>query len=220
MNLLQYNQSYSYILLTATSLVFPLPIHPLFTQPICTVQGCVWNQSRLYEYQNNYSVYRSSNKTISTIFSKNMCENFHSSFFLLEAMLKGVCHEIFDLHFFHDSNTSRPLISRLKYLWIRFRFRQDIKSQSSQNLTLWCTCHRGIKILGLANQNIFLQIFSFMIDVFTPKRISPDCPFKNNQRLTKISILTLRCAIWICGEMHTAELDSAVGRTPQSLTPQ
>ena len=29
--------------------------------------------------------------------------------------------------------------------------------------------------------------------VFTPKRISLDCPFKSNQRLTKISILTPWC---------------------------
>ena len=28
--------------------------------------------------------------------------------------LKGVCHEIFDLQFFHDSNPSGPLINRLK----------------------------------------------------------------------------------------------------------
>ena len=33
--------------------------------------------------------------------------------------LKGVCHEIFDLHFFHDSIQSRPLINRLKYFRIR-----------------------------------------------------------------------------------------------------
>ena len=42
-------------------------------------------------------------------------------------VLKGVCHEIFDLHFFHDSIPSRPLINRLKYFKIRFRFRQDIR---------------------------------------------------------------------------------------------
>ena len=40
--------------------------------------------------------------------------------------LKGVCYEIFDLHFFHDSNPSRPLINRLKYFRIWFRFRRDI----------------------------------------------------------------------------------------------
>ena len=41
--------------------------------------------------------------------------------------LKGVRHEIFDLHFFHDSNPSRPLINRLKYFRILFRFRRDIR---------------------------------------------------------------------------------------------
>ena len=34
---------------------------------------------------------------------------------------------------------------------------------------------------------------SFMIDMFTPKKISPDCPLKSNPKLTKISILTLQC---------------------------
>ena len=29
--------------------------------------------------------------------------------------LKGMCHENVDLHFFHDSNPSGPLINRLKY---------------------------------------------------------------------------------------------------------
>ena len=32
--------------------------------------------------------------------------------------------------FFHDSDPSRPLIKRLKYFRIRFRFRRDIRSQS------------------------------------------------------------------------------------------
>ena len=41
--------------------------------------------------------------------------------------LKGVCHKIFYLHFFHDSNTSRPLINRLKYFRILFGFRRDIR---------------------------------------------------------------------------------------------
>ena len=44
-----------------------------------------------------------------------------------EKIIKGVCHEIFDLHFFHDLNPSRPLINRLKYFRTRFRFHQDIQ---------------------------------------------------------------------------------------------
>ena len=49
--------------------------------------------------------------------------------------------------------------------------------------------------------------------------ISPDCLFKSIQRLSKISILTPRCAFWLRGVMHTTELDSAVWCTPGSLTP-
>ena len=111
--------------------------------------------------------------------------------------------------FFHDSNPPGPLLNRLKHFLTR--------SQSSKNSTPRCAWHREVKILGLAKQNLFLQIFSFMIDMFTPKRISPDCLFKNNQRLTKISILTPQCAVWLCGVMHTAELDSTVGCTPRSF---
>ena len=36
--------------------------------------------------------------------------------------LKGVCHKIFYLHFFHDSNTSRPLIKRLNISEFGFDF--------------------------------------------------------------------------------------------------
>ena len=76
-----------------------------------------------------------------------------------------------------------------------------------------------IKILVLENKRS-IQLLSSMMDVFTPKRISRDCPFKSNQRLTNISILTPRCAIWLRRVMHTEELDSAEGCTLQSLTPQ
>ena len=77
------------------------------------------------------------------------------------------------------------------------------------------------EIFFLINQHFILQIFSFMIDVFTPKRISSDCPFKSNQRLTDISILTPRCdahqGAWLrCGK-HNAELESAMGCTPGSF---
>ena len=41
--------------------------------------------------------------------------------------LKGVCHEILTSSFFHDSNQSGPLINRLKYFRIWFRFCQDIR---------------------------------------------------------------------------------------------
>ena len=37
-------------------------------------------------------------------------------------LLKGVCHEIFDLHFFHDLNLPRPLMNRLKNPIFEFGF--------------------------------------------------------------------------------------------------
>ena len=37
---------------------------------------------------------------------------------------KGVCHKIFDFHFFHDSNPSRPLINKLEKIEFGFDFVQ------------------------------------------------------------------------------------------------
>ena len=68
----------------------------------------------------------------------------------------------------------------------------------------------------LGKSEFFLHIFSFIIDVFTTKRISPDCPFKSNQRISKISILTPRFTIWHRG----VQLDTAVWCTPRNLTPR
>ena len=53
-----------------------------------------------------------------------------------------------------------------------------------------------------------------MINVFTPKRISPDCLFKSNHRKVKNSILFPRCAIYLRSMLHTAEIISAVCCTP------
>ena len=41
--------------------------------------------------------------------------------------LKGSVSQDFQPTFFHDSNPSRPLINRLIYFRIRFRFRRDIR---------------------------------------------------------------------------------------------
>ena len=49
-----------------------------------------------------------------------------------------------------------------------------------------------------------------MIDVFTPKKISPDRLCKSNHRQVKNSILFPRCAIYLRGMLHTAEIISAM----------
>ena len=79
-----------------------------------------------------------------------------------------------------------------------------------------CAWHRWVKILSLANPIFFLQMFSLKKDMFTPKRISPDCPFKSKKRLAMILILTLRCyancVTWLRGGMHTGDkLSSRMG---------
>ena len=56
-----------------------------------------------------------------------------------------------------------------------------------------------------------------MKDVVNPDVIFPDCPFKSNQRQAKISILNSLFAVWICGVMHTVEIDSKVWCTLQRL---
>ena len=42
--------------------------------------------------------------------------------------------------FFHDSNSSVPVINRLKYFWILFPFRQDIRIKK----TLRCASHSSV----------------------------------------------------------------------------
>ena len=59
-----------------------------------------------------------------------------------------------------------------------------------------------------------------MIDVFTLKRISPDCLFKSNHSQMKISILIPQCAIYLRGGLPTAEIISAVCCTPPRSSPR
>ena len=87
--------------------------------------------------------------------------------------LKGSVSQDFRPPIFHDSDPTMPLINRLMCFRTRFRFRRDIRSQSLKNLTPPCAWPRS-QIFRLSKSKIVLIIFSFMLDVLTPKRISPD----------------------------------------------
>ena len=112
-----------------------------------------------------------------------------------EISLKGVCHEIFDLQFFScfepiwapDKQAKVFLNSVL--ISPRYTIRKFEKFDSAVCMT------QGSKHFRLSQSKNFLLIFSFIIDGFTHKLISNDYPFKSNQILTKISILTSRCAV-------------------------
>jgi hypothetical protein len=59
-------------------------------------------------------------------------------------ILKGHCHEIFDLwFFFHQSNPPRPLIKRLQPFSIWHRIRRNILFKSRQNWCQQCHLHCG-----------------------------------------------------------------------------
>ena len=127
---------------------------------------------------------------------------------ILPPPLKGVCQEILDLQFFS---------------WFEPTWAPDKQAKVFLNLVSRYSI----------TKNGILHFFLKMIDVFTPKRISPDCPFKCNQRQVNISFrfwlrdvqfisavfctplrLSPRCAAhhrdWLRSVLHTAEIVSAV----------
>ena len=69
-------------------------------------------------------------------------------------------------------------------------------------------------------QHFILQIFSFMVDVFTHKIISPACFFQSNHRQVKNLILFQQCAIYLRDMLHTMEMISAVCCTPRRSSPR
>ena len=89
-----------------------------------------------------------------------------STLYNISFCLKEVCHKIFDLKFV-IFNPSGPLLNRLKYFRIWFRFRRDIRSQSSircvqqtaeiistvcnipRRSSQRCATHRGVNLSGV-----------------------------------------------------------------------
>ena len=75
---------------------------------------------------------------------KTTCSNYELHSLHYKLSWEGVCHEILDLDFFHDSNPVGPLINRVKYFKIRFRFWRDIRSQNLKKIdSLVCMAPRS-----------------------------------------------------------------------------
>ena len=90
--------------------------------------------SSCMETQSKYSMTKSVNDSPPTMCNTLLCSIYSAigrpSLWGAPGMdtsLKGVCYGIFELHFFHDLNPSRPLINMLKYFRIQFRFRWYIR---------------------------------------------------------------------------------------------
>ena len=71
-----------------------------------------------------YSVRKNTNLFYAANFCFYSTVQLAKSWSRIQIILKGVCKEIFALHFFHDSNLSGPQINRLKYFRIWFRFEE------------------------------------------------------------------------------------------------
>ena len=112
----------------------------------------------------------------------------------ISVSLKGVCNEIFYLHFFHDSNPSRSLINRLKYFRIWLQFRQDILILKK---ALLCASHHGVELRGLhhtaeSNSMVCITPLSQVIK----KSLKTQC--------------ASHCGAWLHSLHTTAESSSAV----------
>ena len=111
-----------------------------------------------------------------------------------------------------------PFFALFEPFWAPDKQTKVFSNSFSILLRYSITKFEKFKILGLANQKLFSLNLFFMIEMFTPKRISPDCPFKSSQRPPKFSILTpqcdAHCGAWLRGIILTAELDFMVGYTP------
>ena len=78
--------------------------------------------------------------------------------------------------------------------------------------------HRWDQNIFLINQRFILQIFSFMMDVFNPKRISHNCLFKSKYICTseKFDLVSAGCNLSpeifsvVCTEIISAEIVSVV----------
>ena len=179
---------------------------------ICTIMAV--SSPQLYIYVYTYALYscvyynqywKVLRQTLTLIFQ------IFYFFIFLSNWVKGVCHEIFDLHFFHDLTPFGPLIKQAKV------FSNSVSVSPRYSITKWspwCAAHRWEK-------NIFciLHIFSFMIDVFTPKRIPPDCPFKGDKRRFRFHLRGVQFVSHrrdhLSGTLHTAEIISSVCSTPR-----
>ena len=136
--------------------------------------------------------------------------------------INGVCHEIFDLHFFHGSNPFRHLINRLKYFQIRCRFCRYIQIYKSsavciilQSQALRCSSYRRVKFRGVnptkeSSSAVCLTPWSQVIKSF----------FFNFAVCISLRSRTPRCAsfrrVELNGVHHTADSDSALCITPRS----
>ena len=94
---------------------------------------------------------------------KNMVYHYmYSTLYELKTLLvlkRSVSRDFRPPFFSHDSNPSRPLINRLKYFRIRFRFRRDLRIFKKLRLsqTPQCASYCGVKLQGASHRGVRLH---------------------------------------------------------------
>ena len=125
-----------------------------------------------------------------------------------------MCPKIFNLNFFHDSNPSRPLINRLKYFLILFRFWRDI--QIFKKL-------RGVHHTAESSCALCMPPWSQAPRCASHHRVKWSKFFKKLRSVHPTAESTPRCAshhwVRLRGVLLTAESDSAVCITQLSQAP-
>ena len=126
--------------------------------------------------------------------------------------------------FFNDSNPFGPLINRLKYFRMRFRFRRDFRSQSQPHagkvfdLSLRCVAHRWNHLCFVLHTAEIVSVVCCTSLRSYPRYIAHHGDFFRN-----LMPLTSRCVAHLgdclCGVLHTSEIVSVVCCTPRRLSP-
>ena len=131
--------------------------------------------------------------------------------------VKGSVSRVFRPPFFHDSNPSRPLIDRLNYFRIRFRFHRDIRilkklrsvhptaeSDSAMCIIPQCASYCGVR----------LRSVHYTTESDSAVGITPQ--IHENKASEKTPQCVSYCRVGPCGVHHTAESSSALCITPRS----
>ena len=117
--------------------------------------------------------------------------------------LKGVCHEIFDLHFFHDWNPSRPIIKQDKI----FSNSVSILPRWIKKWTPRCASHHRVRLCGVLHTA-----------VESSSAVCITLRSQGYQLSQKTLLCVSRCRVKLRGVLPTAESSSAVCITPRSQT--
>ena len=130
-------------------------------------------------------------------------------------MLKGQCHEIFDLNFLHESNPSRPLINRLNIFEFCFDFTEifEFLKSSAVCIPLGTQTPRCVSSCGVRLRGVHHTVESDSAVCIIPWSQTPRCA-------SHCGVMKTKYLKKLCGVHPTTESDSAVCIPPRNQAPR